>query len=292
VDFQRDHAHITTIYPFRDRPDVGVLALFYPVPLSTSIIPYPSPFVMRCWDKLEGEEEPILGTRYDPKTNYFGPLPEVVPHTPTGTADEWRNGLLYTTYVANGYTSDCEEFTIPSYVIDLYSPNSSLTVSPHDGHVLCDIDLEHTNEWAADQTFLKTVRFDVSAEDPSGYLAIEVIGDLGSGSTDVLQVNVNGKHQFQGRLNINGTDTGSGDNFRVRQSLNSVGVLIAVHATTTDRPLSIERGGGNVQFGIGPDGEIVTDVLGSTAPTGGDVGYLTVVDSSGTVLGYIPVLAP
>jgi len=292
VDCGRDWPHITTIYPFRDRPDVGVEVLFYPVAEGVGYVPYDNPFTLRNWDRLEQEPEPILGTRYDRKVYYYGPLPEPQPQTLTGTADEWRNGLLYATYVANGYHSDCEEWVMPHFVIDLYSPNSSLAVDPHDGHVLVDIDLEHTNEWAADQVFLKTVRFDVTAEDPLGYLAIEVVGDLGSGATDVLQVNLNGMHLIHGSLLINGENTSNGYAFRVRQSSNNIGVLVAVHNTASGRPLSVERSGGNVQFGVGPDGEIVTDVLGATAPTGGPAGYLAVYDSSGTLLGYVTVNAP
>jgi hypothetical protein len=181
---------------------------------------------------------------------------------------------------------------LPIYVSTVTCDDGSIDVTPTSGNVVIHIDTTHTNVWGAEQDFVKLVKIDVSAESPAGYVGLEFVGNLGGSPIDLFQLNTNGNHYLSGRFNILGIDTGSGYNLRVRQSVNSKGVFVLVHATTTEFPLSIERGGSQVQFGIGINGEFITDVLGATAPTGGPVGYIAVYDSSGTLLGYITVDAP
>lgn len=99
VDFQNDFPHWTNIYPFKDRPDVPYRVLFYPVPLSTPVFPYPSIFVQRNWDRLNKDEEPPLGTKYDLKEYYHGKWPLPRYEAPRGTPDQWANGVLWSEWI-------------------------------------------------------------------------------------------------------------------------------------------------------------------------------------------------
>ncbi len=152
VDVGRDHAHYGNIYPFRDKPDFPVRVLFYPLPLSTPNVPNPNPFVLRNWDIIEQLPVPNIGTKYDPKEYYFGPLPINQPGTPCGTADEWENGLLYSTWIAGGYSCACPGNIMPSYVSSVRCDDDSLVVSPATDNAELHINLTHTNDWLAHQT--------------------------------------------------------------------------------------------------------------------------------------------
>jgi hypothetical protein len=105
---------VTTVYPFKDRPDQGIQVLFYPVPPDTPYVPFAHPFVLRNWDRLEELPIPILGTRYDAKKYYFGQLPINLPGPICGAEVDWQNGLLYSTYIADGYACACPAMIFPS----------------------------------------------------------------------------------------------------------------------------------------------------------------------------------
>jgi hypothetical protein len=92
---------------------VPVQVLFYPVPRGTQPVPYENPFCLRNWDQLEQLDTPTLGTKYDAKIPYYGPLPNIPPGTPCGTAEQWSGQIDYATYLAGGYSCDCPFFTLP-----------------------------------------------------------------------------------------------------------------------------------------------------------------------------------
>ena len=149
----RDFPHFTNIYPFYDAPTVPIQVLFYPLPLDQSAVPFDNPFTLRNWDRLEGEAVPVVGTRYDPKTYYTGPLPLPTVGQLCGTADMWKNGLSYAVYLAGGYSCLGCPPVFPDYVQDIFSPLNSIIVNPHKGHVLEDLNLMHTNSWLVTQEF-------------------------------------------------------------------------------------------------------------------------------------------
>jgi hypothetical protein len=107
VDVGRDYAHVGQIFPFKDRPDVGVKVLFYPVPLSRDAVPYPNPFVLRNWDKREGLPQTPLGTDQAFKILFFGKKPTGLQGTVCGGSDLWTNGVSYADWIAGRYGTGC-----------------------------------------------------------------------------------------------------------------------------------------------------------------------------------------
>lgn len=287
MDIGRDYAHVTKIYPFRDAPDQGIDVLFWPLPIDSDHVPYDNPFVLRNWDRLEQEAPPVLGTRYDKKVYYTGPLPDVQPGTPTGTADEWRNGLLYSKYVAGEYSTNCLEWVMPNYVVDVYSPGSTLTVSPHDGHVLADINLGHSNTWVATQEFQANVHIDASAF--TNYLAFNITGNVGAGPADVLQVISNGQTLMLGAARVNGVGGVTAQALYLRCGHNQDGLRVFLPGASTSIPLSLEKGGGAVQFQVGYNGELLTNQGYAASSPGSVVAAFPIYDQDGNLLGYVPV---
>jgi hypothetical protein len=150
---QKDYHHLTSLYPFADRPDVAVPVVWYPVPMGTPCIGFESPFVMRNWDRLNMDSEPSLGTKYDPKLYLTSPPPSIPPGEPCGTAEQWHGQIDYDTWAAGGYSCDCQGVSMGVYVIDVYDPTGSITVSPHDAHVLVNVNDTFAHHWLAGQIF-------------------------------------------------------------------------------------------------------------------------------------------
>jgi hypothetical protein len=84
-----------------------VPVLWYPVPINTPVVPFPSPFVLRNWDVREGLPQTQLGTDQSFKTLYFGSKPTSLPGAVCGSADQWANGLLFTDWIAGNYSCAC-----------------------------------------------------------------------------------------------------------------------------------------------------------------------------------------
>lgn len=153
IDFGREYQHIGRIFPFKDRPDIGIRVLWFPVPLDSPYVPFPNPFVLRTWDKLESLPQTPLGTDQEYREPYSGPLPTNSPGRVCGSADQWLNGLSYETYIRGGYACGCPEPIFMSVVNSVDCPDGSLVVSPHVGDVLVSIDSAHQNDWLTRQTF-------------------------------------------------------------------------------------------------------------------------------------------
>lgn len=289
MDIGRDYAHVTKIYPFRDAPDQGVDVLFWPLPIDSDHVPYDNPFVLRSWDRLEQEAPPILGTRYDKKVYYTGPLPDVQPGTPTGTADEWRNGLLYSKYVAGEYSTNCLEWVMPNYVVDVYSPDGTLTVSPHDGHVLADINLGNSNTWTATQQFLANVTIDVSAL--ANYLGFTIVGNLGAGAANIFEVWSNGFTRISNQLSIGASHTATANRLEIAIATGQTGIKIrpTSGSPTTGPFIECERGGASVQFRVDFDGSLWTNQAFAASSPGSIVAAMPIYDASGTLVGYLPI---
>lgn len=88
---------------FKDRLDVTIPVLFYPVPASRGGVPS-TPFTNRQWD---WKREPVDGTGIGPiwstAVNYFGPVPEGALSPLAGTPAMWLHGLEYERWLAGEY---------------------------------------------------------------------------------------------------------------------------------------------------------------------------------------------
>jgi microcystin-dependent protein len=93
------YRHRDVIYPFFDAPELPVRVVWYEVPRSTPGLPYEHIFPLRDWDRLNDWIEPSLGTLYTKPEPYTGPDPSCACTTPTGTAEQWLNGLSYADYL-------------------------------------------------------------------------------------------------------------------------------------------------------------------------------------------------
>lgn len=153
MDFGRDFKHVGRIFPFRDRPDVSVRVLWFRVPLDTPYVPYPNPFVLRNWDRLEEEPQTLLGTDQNYREPYDGPTPINPPGIPCGSRDQWLNGVLYSEYLAGVYACSCPEAIYMSNVNTVRCDDGSIVVAPHSSDVEVHIDTTHTNEWLSTQKF-------------------------------------------------------------------------------------------------------------------------------------------
>jgi hypothetical protein len=153
VDFGRDYKFIGRIFPFRDRPDFPVRVVFFPVPLDTPSVPFANPFVLRNWDRLEQLPQTVLGTDQTYREPYTGPVPVRPPGRVCGTADEWLNGLLYTTYIAGGYRCDHCEVIFVATVTSVRCDDGSIEVMPNVDDVEVHINTSHTNNWLIVQEF-------------------------------------------------------------------------------------------------------------------------------------------
>lgn len=88
--------------------------LVWPVPLNRPHVPFPNPYVLRNWDRIEQLEVPTFGMRYAPKIYWTNPLPINTPGTPCGTADDWQKPLLYSVWVSDGYACNCPPIAFPT----------------------------------------------------------------------------------------------------------------------------------------------------------------------------------
>jgi hypothetical protein len=155
VDFGRDYQFVGQLFPFRDRPDIGIEVLFFPVPLSTPPVPFPNPFVLRNYDVRERLDQTPLGTDQSLKTVYTGPTP-VIPVTPgkfCGTADMWENGLVYEDWLAGRYPAcNCTECPL-TLVNSVRNDDGTLIVNPHVGNVEVHVNQGATFDWTAAHTW-------------------------------------------------------------------------------------------------------------------------------------------
>ncbi len=292
VDVGRDYAHYGKIAPFRDRPDVLIDVLWYPVPLDTPSVLYPNPFVLRNWDRLERLPQTPIGTIQDaPSADdyYFGPLPDNPPGIPCGTRDMWENGLLYQDWLDGRYTCRCEEEILAVYVQSVTCDDGSLDVAPTTGDVVVHIDTAHVNEWTAPQYFLNEAIVDGSATPTA--ICLEIKGDRGSGVVDNVQFWGDGRANFFGLMTISGGGSPTGYKLRISNHIGCGGIFIApiTGSPVTGPFFTCARGGGAVQFQIDFDGSVWTN-QGFTATTPGSiVAAMPIYDATGTLLGYIPI---
>jgi len=101
MDISGSYRHRDVIFPFWDAPDVPARVIWYEVPRTALPLGTPHIFCLRDWDKRNGWIEPSLGSKYTVPEPYTGPDPTCGCTTPTGTADEWINGLSYASYLDN-----------------------------------------------------------------------------------------------------------------------------------------------------------------------------------------------
>jgi hypothetical protein len=127
--------------------------LWFPLSLDVPNVPYPNPFVLRNWDRLEQEPQTELGTDQFYREAYTGPIPINLPGTVCGTPDQWANGLLYSEWLAGKYACDCPEMIFMSTVASVRNDDGSLTVAPNTGLVEVHVNTSHRNDWLTEQTF-------------------------------------------------------------------------------------------------------------------------------------------
>jgi microcystin-dependent protein len=99
MDISGSYRHRDVIFPFWDAPDVPVRVIWYEVPRTALPLGTPTIFCLRDWDRRNNWIEPSLGSKYTTPEPYTGPDPVGGCTTPTGTADEWLNGLSYAAYL-------------------------------------------------------------------------------------------------------------------------------------------------------------------------------------------------
>ena len=170
MDVQRGYPFRGRIFPFRDAPGESVPVLFFPVPSSSPYVPFPSPFVMREWDRLDGEQQTVLGTDQTFKQKYDGPLPLNGPGHICGTADEWANGLLFSTYISGGYSCDCPGVIMPVYVSSVMNVDGSIVCDPTTGNVIVSLNMLNENTWRKTQNFVCHSEFEsaITVKEASG----------------------------------------------------------------------------------------------------------------------------
>jgi hypothetical protein len=92
------------IRPFRDRLDITFPWVFYEVPASNPDGPLTF-LTDRFWDFKDHWVPPGVGVVPGTLRKYFGPLPPPTVKPLVGTAAEWANGLLYSKWIAGGYSN-------------------------------------------------------------------------------------------------------------------------------------------------------------------------------------------
>lgn len=127
--------------------------LWFPVPIDTPSVPYPSPFVLRNWDRIEQLDQTVLGTDQNFKIRFTGPLPINSPGQVCGSADEWSNGVSYEKYLAGGYACNCPEPVYMSFVNSVHNDDGSITVFPITENVEVHLNTGHVNQWTVQQRF-------------------------------------------------------------------------------------------------------------------------------------------
>lgn len=275
MDIGRDFPHVTQIYPFKDNPTVGVSVLFFPVPMTTDFVPYEHPFVLRNWDRLEEEDVPDFGTKYDAKTYYYGPLPINLPGNVCGTAAQWMGEIDYTTWLAGGYSCTCPAPIMPTFVSTVRCDDGSLVVSPHNGDVEVHLNVGHQNDWTANQIFqgevvVQSNLFEVANVIPApvhNLTTVSLVGvDDGSGFLDVNVVAVGGTQQYDGYLAIRPNQSGGVTTFELSSSGAAFQDTALVLFDSTNTPQTGQTGTpgpGHQVYG----GVVVNLGYNATAPT-------------------------
>jgi hypothetical protein len=250
-------------YP--DRPDVLVKVRWYFVPPDSPKLAYPNVFTPRTWSDGSGMTWPLLGevngaprewTRGDPP-------PGLKDNSCQTNAGVWIDGVPYSLhdsapYDASGVLLCCLE-TVVVAVIDIYSPDNSIFVSPHDGHVLEIINPSHTNNWLIVQTFKPAV-----ANQPA-----LVVNELASQTADVLQV-----------LAFGGTPI---------LSVDPAVSLILQGRAPGNEVLHVKDSAGTSVFEIRDDGAFGTVATVATGTPTTLAGFLPVYDMGGTLIGNMPL---
>ena len=245
MDFGRDYSFVGKMYPFKDRPDIAIDVLWFPVSLDSPYVPYPNPFVLRNWDRLEQEPQTELGTDQFFRQHWSGPRPINLPGTPCGTADEWANGLLYSVWVNDGYRCSCPEAIYMDFVSHLRCDDGSLIVAPSSGEVEEHINTSHSNHWIVPQTFISNSSIvpGVTMSAPAG--------------TNIIVYQV--KDQLN-RLRSEFRSTNSGTNFSLRL-YDTVGI---VRSNLRDAgSLSMNDAGGGHFIDLTTAGDSTFSVAGS-----------------------------
>lgn len=184
VDFGRDYKHYGRIYPFADRPDQWVTVLWYRVPLDSPYVPYPNPFVLRNWDRLEQEPQTQLGTDQNYVVYYTGPTPLNPPGHVCGSAEMWAEGISYERWIRDEYQCDCPA---PVYVVAVNTvrcDDGSLVIAPPTGDVEAHVNLGHVFDWTAHHSF---------TTDAVGSPNLKIAG-IASQTAPFLRVLVPGSH--------------------------------------------------------------------------------------------------
>ena len=114
VDVSGGYKWLGRIYPFFDAPDKSIEVLFYPVPLDTPYIGFPTIFNVRIWQNREFKGRTPLGTDPSFYKKVLGRFAGPAPHAPQGTPDQWLNGFSYADYIAGKLGGNsCCVVTIP-----------------------------------------------------------------------------------------------------------------------------------------------------------------------------------
>lgn len=91
---------MTTIYPFHDRPDIGIPVVFYEIPRGRPGLP-PTVFRPHWWEIRDLYERRGVGTPEHSEWRIWrGPYPQGEVQPLLGTPDQWKNGVSYADYLA------------------------------------------------------------------------------------------------------------------------------------------------------------------------------------------------
>jgi hypothetical protein len=103
VDIGGGYVHIGRIFPFHDNPTASIRVLWYPVPYNTRVLPFPSIFVKRTWDRLDGDPQTIPGTDQTYSKPWKYAVPSGPASNPCGDPSHWLQGVSYTKYLEDFY---------------------------------------------------------------------------------------------------------------------------------------------------------------------------------------------
>ena len=94
--------------------------LFYPVPLDTPYLGFPTIFNVRIWQNREFKGRTPLGTDPNFYRKVLGRFVGPAPHAPQGSPDQWLNGFSYADWIAGKLGgSNCCNLILPQGGIEL-----------------------------------------------------------------------------------------------------------------------------------------------------------------------------
>jgi hypothetical protein len=265
VDIGRGPPFITRIFPFANKPGVGVQVLFYPVAVTNPCLPIDNPHVIRAWDVKANLPQTAIGTDQNLRVRYTGPLPGPGFLPFSGTPDQWNGNIDYDTWIAGGYTNNCLAGIPPVSVTSVQCLDGSLDISPTTGVVICALDTTHHNLWTANQQIAL----------PGGAVCLTLDSFTAPSPTDVMLLcRGNGSnHVFS--VSVSG--------YVVAQD----GLIIETAGST--QPYAIQTGAtGTVQFAVDTTGKVLTNQGEAGATLGSQLGVIPIYDATGTLLGGLP----